>query len=98
MPPRRGEVGWGGTDRIASGARPRTAQRPERRRPAAPMSWSSAESLLEIDDQMVYGDPILGHAVPFPHGHLVIVQRVEIDRHAERRSHLVLPSIPAADG
>ena len=32
------------------------------------------------------------------HGHGLVVQRVEVDGHAERRAELVLPAVAAADG
>jgi NTE family protein len=38
------------------------------------------------------------HTVALPHGHRLVLEGVEVDRQAERRADLVLPSVAAPDG
>lgn len=48
--------------------------------------------------QLGAGHALLLHRVALTHGHRVVVERVKIDRDAERRTDLVLPPVATADG
>src|SRR5438045_3459586 len=72
-----------------------SASAPPGRAPARPRS---RQPLLEIPEQPVDREPILLHRIALPHRHLAILQRVEVDGHAEGRPDLVLPAVPPSDG
>src|SRR3954462_4434813 len=60
---------------------------------------SAADQLAgEEAFELVDGHPLLGHAVALAHGDGLIMQRVEVDGHAERRADLVLAAVAPADG
>src|SRR5690349_4395032 len=46
---------------------------------------------------LVERDPLLGHRVAFADRHRLVLERVEVDRHAVGRADLVVPAVPLAD-
>src|SRR3954449_12609878 len=64
--------------------------------PKAPSAAGEAGG--EVAGDGVQADALLAHRVALPHGHRVVLERVEVDRQAERRADLVLPAVAAADG
>src|SRR6185312_3297243 len=75
--------------RMLSGSTPATS-------PAPPPS-DLAEPLRKIPVETLQRNALLLHRVAVSHGHGVILERVEVDGHRERRADLVLPAIAAAD-
>src|SRR5437763_15719404 len=59
---------------------------------------AGAQSLREVAADGVEPDPLLRHRVPRADRDRLVLQRVEVDRDAERRADLVLTAVPAADG
>src|SRR5688572_3380831 len=55
------------------------------------------QSLNQVAFYPIERNPLLGHRVPIPYGHSVIVQSVEIDGHCERCPDLVLAAVAPAD-
>src|SRR6185312_14218978 len=75
--------------RMLSGSTPATSPRLRRS--------DLAEPLRKIPVETLQRDALLLHRVAVSHGHGVILERVEVDGHRERRADLVLPAIAAAD-
>src|SRR6478609_482231 len=60
---------------------------------------SAAEQLLrEVGADAVETDPLLAHRVALADRDGVVVEGLEVDRHAERRADLVLAAVAATDG
>src|SRR6188472_568789 len=66
----------------------------------ARLSTGSAtdQALGEVRRHLVEGNPLLLHGVPLADGDGVVVEGVEVDRHAVGRADLVLAPVAAADG
>src|SRR5436189_281667 len=58
---------------------------------------AALEPSSQIVTHAVEGNPVLGHRVAFPDGHRLILERVEVDRHAERRADFILAAVASAD-
>src|SRR5262245_15922985 len=88
----------GTADRSTPGIRPprrraRRSPRPTARTRPNTRSQALREEALEAVDR----EPLLPHRVALPDRDLRVVERVEVDRHAERRPDLVLAPVPPAD-
>ena len=97
---------------VVRGRRPRRRHRPRSRSSRMPTAASTQtareriatshrsaadQSLGEVARQLVEADPLLRHRVALAHGGGMVVQAVEVDRHAVRRTDLVLPAVPPPD-
>src|SRR6478609_11905511 len=61
--------------------------------------WLATDQpLSEVVHHLVLRDPLLGHRVALAHGDGLIVEGVEIDGDAVRRTNFILPSVTTADG
>src|SRR5436309_13928374 len=59
---------------------------------------SSREALLQVVDELVDGDAVLGQGVAVAHGHGPVLEGLEVDGDAVRRPRLVLAPVATADG
>ena len=55
------------------------------------------QPFFQISFQRIDGDAILQHRVAMADGHLLIFERLVIDRDAERRADFILPRIALSD-
>src|SRR5690606_21535864 len=63
-----------------------------------PSAGSGTEQTLgEVAGDAVEADPLLGHRVALAHRDRVVLEGVEVDRHAVRGADLVLATVTAAD-
>ena len=66
------------------------------RLPTAP-DYAPLQALREVGVQALERHALLAHRVAVAHGDGAVVERVEVDRDAERRADLVLAAVAAAD-
>src|SRR5690242_6625551 len=79
--------------------RPPVPRRARKRGPPSAGAASAAEQAGgEVALDLVQGDALLLHRVALADGDRVVVQGVEVDGDAERRTDLVLAAVAAADG
>src|SRR5687768_11823321 len=65
-----------------------------------PDTFAIVDLLEAFSDELhdgVDADPFLFHGVALAHGDLVVLQRLEVDSHAERRTDLVLAPVALPD-
>ncbi|OEI70008.1 putative transcriptional regulator [Curtobacterium sp. ER1/6] len=77
------------------------ATRRPRRYSGAPQRGADAlraeQPLRQVALQLVERDALLRHRVALPHGHGLVLERVEVHRDAERRADLVVATVATAD-
>src|SRR3990172_8380428 len=71
--------------------------RPPRPRVARSPPPCSRKPFVEVGDEVLDRQALLGHRVALAPRHLSVLERVEVNRDAERRADLVLAPVPAAD-
>ena len=69
----------------------------QRARDGGALSVRRPEALREVGAQALERHALLAHRVAVAHGDGAVVERVEVDRDAERRADLVLAAVAAAD-